>query len=744
MSLKIYLDILKTGIYLSFLSVFLVSKNLLFPYITSKQIFFNILVEILMVFWLALIIKYPEVRPKRSWITFGLLAFFSALLVSSIFGVDFNLSFWGDIERMLGWFHVFHFFLFYLIIITVFREWRDWRNLFMVSLVASSLVCLYALFKTPISTIGNTAYVSGYAIFNLYFALILFFRRRAEVKNQAEFWLIGAPYLIGAFIMVAVMKVTHTRGAYVGLGVSLLLFFILYALSSPHRKVKIYSFTALAAAVIAAALVFSFPQSALVNNSEILRTAVQINSRTATFQTRLISWKAALKDFPNHLILGAGYGNYAITFDKYFDPKFYSYTSSETYFDRAHNNLVDIASTAGSLGILAYFSIFAAAGYYLFKGKRQGKISGSEFILLWCLFAAYFIQNLAVFDSLVTYISLMVVLGYVYWLYQGEEQAVEPAREAGSGLDNKELAILAVAGLIMLAIVYQYNVKVLRMLNGTIRGQVAFAQGQLAAAVEEYKKALSFNTGLDRDSRASLVNTVNARQNDLLAMAKAQAQAIVDYGVSLAEANVKLNPADSMMQMQLAQSLSTAAYVNQDNTSKFYYYSDRALTAIDESIKASPGRVTIYFTKAQIYIGRNDKDNALKTLEYAYDLNKDYPESSCYLAKVAIYFKEEKLGYEAMDKCLDLGGAGNLNPVDLVKIALNHYMEKRDQLRILALYERWSVLEPSDPKIFVNLSLLYAQAGNKAKAITAAQKAAALDPSMKSAAEEFIRKLGGE
>jgi len=62
----------------------------------------------------------------------------------------------------------------------------------------------------------------------------------------------------------------------------------------------------------------------------------------------------------------------------------------------------------------------------------------------------------------------------------------------------------------------------------------------------------------------------------------------------------------------------------------------------------------------------------------------------------------------------------------------------------LALYERWSVLEPGDPKIFVNLSLLYAQAGNKAKAITAAEKAASLDPSLKSAAGEFIRKLGGE
>src|SRR3989338_7380338 len=125
MPLKTYLIILKTGVYLSFLSVFLVFTNLLFPFITSKQIYFNILVEVLMVFWLALIIKYPEVRPKKSWITFGLATFFTALFISSVFGIDFNLSFWGDIERMLGLFHAAHFFLFYLIVITVFRDARD-------------------------------------------------------------------------------------------------------------------------------------------------------------------------------------------------------------------------------------------------------------------------------------------------------------------------------------------------------------------------------------------------------------------------------------------------------------------------------------------------------------------------------------------------------------------------------------------------------------------------------------------
>jgi len=740
MSLKTYFNILKTGVYLSFLSVFLVFSNLLFPFITSKQIYFNVLVEILMIFWLALVIKYPATRPKLSWITFGLAAFLIALFISSIFGVDFNLSFWGDIERMLGLFHVAHFFLFYLIVITVFRDGRDWRNLFIASVIAGTAICLYALFGPAMSTIGNTAYVSGYAIFNLYFALILFFRRRDEEKSRHQDWLISALYLAAAFIMFLVLSVTNTRGAYVGLGVSFLLFFILSAAYSQSKKIKKYSLIAAVSAVALIVLIFLFPQNSLIKNMPILRTAAQISSKQVTFQTRLISWKAALKDFPSHILLGTGYGNFAVTFDKYFDPMFYSYTSSETYFDRAHNNLVDIASTAGLLGLLAYFSILASAGYYLLKGKKQGKISTNEFSLLVCLFIAYFIQNLAVFDSLATYICLMLALGYVYWLANGSE---EEELASSGGLTNKELAVLVIAGLVFLSIAYQYNIKVFNMLSGTINGQVKFAQGDIVAGAEEYKRALSLNTPLDRDSRSSLINAINGRENELLTIDKAKAKEIVDFAITLAEANVKLNPADSMAQTQLAQSLNTAAYVNQDNQSKFYFYSDRALKAIDESIKASPGRITIYFSKAQMYITRNDKDKAIETLKYAAGLNKKYAEPVCYLAKLAVYFKEETVGYEALDKCLDLGGSGYLTPIDFVKIALNHYAEKKDGPRLLMLYERWASLEPANAKIFVNLSLLYAQAGENDKAIIAAEKAGELDPSLKSSAEEFIKNLKG-
>ncbi|MDO9399188.1 MAG: O-antigen ligase family protein [bacterium] len=742
MSQKFYLIILKSGIFLSFLSVFLVLPNLLFPFITSKQIFFNILIEILAIFWLAFIIKFPFYRPKKSLITFGLITFFGALLISSIFGVDFNLSFWGDIERMLGWFHIFHFFLFYLIIITVFRNWRDWRNLLIVSVIASTAVCLYSLFKINYSTIGNTAYVSGYAIFNIYFALILFFRHIEEQKNKKESrgyeWLIGAFYLVATFIMLLVMNKTNTRGAFVGLGVSFLLFFVLFVFYSKSKKIKIYSLITIVLGIILTSLVFLFPQSNIVKNTPALTRMTQISSGAVTFQTRLISWKAAAEDFHNHPFLGTGFGNFAITFDKYFDPKFYSWTTSETYFDRAHNNLIDLTSTAGLAGLLSYLSIFVAVLYYLFQCKKQNKISKIEFILFLCLFVAYFIQNLAIFDSLVTYLSLMLALGYVYWLVNNKEEE-KPDYE--SCFSNKELSTLLITGLIFLFIIYQYNIRVYQMLDNTIAGQIAFGKGEIEKGVEAYQKALSFNTVLDRDSRSSLISFLSSNSGALSKLNEEKAREILGFAVEQAEKNVKHNPADSIMQMQLAQILNTASMVYTDQKEKFYYFSDYALTSIDKSIAASPGRATIYPTKAQIYIVRGEKGKAVETLKYAISLNKNYGDIYCNLARVYLYFKDNSDNFATIDKCLDYNGASSFGYPEILKSLLNHYVIVKDWKRAIVLYQEYARIQPKDPQVLIDLAIAYKESGNKEKAIETAQKVIELDAQLKESAEKFIKSL---
>ncbi|MBU4375662.1 O-antigen ligase family protein [Patescibacteria group bacterium] len=780
MSQKIYLTILKSGIYASFISVFLVFKNLLFPFITSKQISFNILIEVLFVIWFAFIIKYPEYRPKKSWISFGLIGFFAAMLLSCFTTVDFNLSFWGDIERMLGIFHLLHFLAFYFIVITVFRKWEDWRNLFIVSITAAVVVCLYGQIKSMhYSTIGNTAYVSGYVIFNIFFALILLFRTfrdKFSFKNQKSL-IIGSCYLIAIFIMLSIFKMTNTRGAYVGLGAGImagLLLFIVLPRPNPllskerelsrTKRVRFYSSLAAVIFAVLVSLVFAYPQSRIVKNSAILRTVTQISSQAVTFQTRIISWKAAAKDFPNHPILGTGHGNYAITFDKYFDPSFYDYTRAETYFDRAHNNIVDIASTTGIVGLAAYLSIFIAALYYLISGYRRKQIGANEFILLIGLMIAYFIQNLAVFDSLVTYISLMIMLGYIYYLTPSPSTppppAPSPKQEKGSHnlpsylggdggginvedkpLINKEIYALAGAGLIIFIIMFQFNIKPLKMLAGTIQGQIAFARQDFIGGIEAYKKALSYNTVLDRDSRDSLIRVVAANFSALSGIDAQQAGEILDYVVGLAEENVKYNPRDSLMQMELAQILNLTARFYSDNSQKFFFYSDRSLEAINKSIESSPGRVPIYFIKAQIQATRNEQEEAIETLKYAAGLNEKYYDSYCNLARYYFVFKQEDNGYKTMDQCLDKGGSGLLTPADYVKGLINHYTELQDWDRSLMLYRQLSVLEASDPKVWVNLAKLYAQTGDVENAKLAAEKAAELDHSLIQAVEEFIRGL---
>lgn len=733
MSQKIYLYILRGGVYLSFLTIFFVFNGLLFPFITSKQIPFNILMEILFVFWLAFIIKYPSRRPQKSWLSIGLIAFFAALLLSCFTSVDFNLSFWGDIERMLGVFHLLHFLVFYFIIITVFRDWSDWRNLLVVSLAAAFVETFYVIYKISYGTLGNTSYISGYMIFNIYFALLLFFRH----KN----WWLKALYLLPIPFMLYAMKIAGTRGAYVGMGISILLFFFLLAVLGKNKKIKYSSILAALLFVVFIFSVYANRDSLLVQNNLFLKRITDINFQTATFQTRLISWKTAYKDFPAHPFFGTGYGNFAITFDKYFDPIFYNYTASETYFDHAHNNLVDIASTTGLIGIVAYLSIFIAAGFYLIKGYRVGKIKAIEFILLVCLIAAYFIQNIVLFDSFVTYLSLMIMLGFIYWLNQEEKEEAA----ADEQLSSREYSVLLFAGLVFLLIIYQYNIKPLKMLSGTIDGQIAAArQGDIVVATEIYKKALSYNTILDRDSRASFVRLALQQSNQLAELDREKRNEILDYAILLAKKNIEYNPKDSFNQMTLAQILNLAAGYNMDSAEKFFYYSNQAEEAVNKSIEASPGRQPLYFTKAQLYLTRGNKDSAIETLEYAVGLNPDYPDAQCQLARVLFFAEQTDKGYAAMGKCIDLGGAQTLNSVQQLSQLKDYYSEAKDYERLIKVLKRVSELLPQEAKVRVDLANIYSQIGEKDLAIEAARQAVELDPSIKAGAEDFIRKIEGK
>lgn len=674
---KVYLLILRLGVFLSLLTVFLVFKNLLFPYITSKQLVFNILMEfllaILLVFWW----KFPSYRPKKSLITWGLVSYFIAIIASLFVTVDFNLSFWGDAERMLGLFHLFHFLILYFIIITAFREKKDWNLLFLASVLIATVESYFCIKgQMAYGTIGNTAYVSGYIIFNLFFAAILFLKSKSKLWR----WL----YLIPVVIMLFAFRRANTSGAIIGLGTSVLLFLFLFGIFQKSKKLKYWTLGIASILVLGVIFVFSQSQSDWFQSSTRLRN---LTSQKSTFQTRLVSWRGAAADFKNHPVLGVGYGNYASVFDRQFDPKFYNYSRTETYFDRAHNNLIDIATTTGLLGLLAYLSIFVALFYYLFLyfkpilrdyrgGDREAGRKLVEIFLITSLIAAYFIQNLAVFDSLVTYVGLMIILAYVYYLTK-----VKPEEESEEIRDviraKTEYIALGLFILIALVFIYTFNVRPWRMFVNMINSYAQTLSGDVVNGINSYQEALDSNTGLERDARFSFIGLVSTNPAVLSYLTPAEAQNLLAYVVGLAQKNLSYNEMDSLGQLQLAQIADLGARFNYKDQVLFERYSTISLNAIDMAIKASPRRPTLYFAKAQLLLARGDKEGTIESMKYGIAMNPEYPDGHCQLALIYVLLDDNEASYPYVSSCLDNNGQFAF-PEDALDIWAKYYASVKD------------------------------------------------------------------
>ena len=114
-------------------------------------------------------------------------------------------------------------------------------------------------------------------------------------------------------------------------------------------------------------------------------------------------------------LLGWGQSNFNYVFNKYYDPKLYA---QEQWFDRSHNIVFDWLIAGGFLGLMAYFSLFAACIYYLFVrpilNKDDTSFSVLERGILLGILAGYVAHNFVVFDNIVSYIFFAMILGLIH------------------------------------------------------------------------------------------------------------------------------------------------------------------------------------------------------------------------------------------------------------------------------------------------------------------------------------------
>ncbi len=422
---KISIGAIFFGIGVTLFVPLITNSNFVFPFIFPKVIIFRVAVSLIFLFYLLLVYLDKKYLPRLNLIFWLIFGFIFIAFVSSFFGLDFYLSFWGDIERSEGLILWLHLMAYFIVLSGVLNNEKIWLIFFDVSLFSSLLLCLFALaqiFKVESvlnttgervsSTIGNPAFLAVYLMFQLAFCAYLFIKRPIYLK----FYYV-ALFLFFSYIIIE----TETRGAAVGLAVAFLVSGGLFLLTTKNKIVRVVSLILISFVILSSTLIYIGRDTDFIKNDPTLRRLASISLNSPTVKTRLVAWQAAWNGWQDSFILGYGLENFNKIFDKNFPPSIYEEEGSQVWFDRAHNFIFDRGLTSGILGLSLYLafillpSVIFLKKIFLKPDEEDEKDEADYYlyIIFISFTVGFLIQNLFVFETVTTYIILFFCWAFI-------------------------------------------------------------------------------------------------------------------------------------------------------------------------------------------------------------------------------------------------------------------------------------------------------------------------------------------
>lgn len=417
---NIFKYIIYTGLFSLLLTPFITTPSLIFPFVTGKAFFFRIIVEIIFFAWLSLAIIDREYRPKKSWLLYSMFAFLITIFISNYFGVNPELSFWSNFERMEGYITLLHLFALFLVSGSVLNS-ANWKMLFNCYVASTFFMMLSVAQQMRIdgwdtrvdTSLGNSTYLGIYMLIGAFVSLYLlgnkiYYRDEFGIREKLKSFSVWF-YFIAFILQSLIVFQTGTRGSMIGwmIGIvfSSLLIILFLKKSVATKRVFIGIFIFL---VLLMSSIFYFKDSDFVKDIPALKRLTTININEGTAQARILNWQIATEGVKEKPFFGWGQSNYNVVFDKYYLPELHG---NEPWFDRTHNIIFDWLIAGGIFGLLAYLSIWFGCLYLLW---RSSKINFVEKSILTGLLISYFIHNLFVFDNLISYILFIFILAYVH------------------------------------------------------------------------------------------------------------------------------------------------------------------------------------------------------------------------------------------------------------------------------------------------------------------------------------------
>ncbi|KKT87906.1 MAG: O-antigen ligase [Parcubacteria group bacterium GW2011_GWC1_45_9] len=500
-------SVLKFLLYASVFAPLIINVSSLFPFVFPKAIFFEALIEAALLIFLALLTIDKSLLPKKNALTLALGAWFLALLLATVFSFDPSFSFWSKAERMDGLFWHLHLLAFFLMAVPVFE--KEFVKFLSINSLAGLLTGVYSLASKYLpqvvsfgdqtrlgGTFGNPAFLGTYFLVMFFLNWILFI-----LYSGAEKKFFAA---LGTLSFVLVV-LSGTRGAWIGMALGLALFAVL-VMFFRAKKYWRFGFGILAVLFL---LLVSFKSLPQVWEKISPFFASRIYALWDIPKPRLIVWQIGWNAFLERPVFGWGPENFIYAYNKHFIPDLHTYEMAT--FDRPHNKILDLLVMSGALGLLAYLGLYAVLGLKSFLSLIFHRYDDKEFLirsLFLSLVAAYFVQNLVLFEMPSSGIAFFVVLLLGAWLFFGDKES-QPVFD--KTLPRPALYFLA--GFLFLAFFrglvlpsFAANGVASSAFSLTPSGNPSMA---LKQAQNEYLKARNLNTFLNREVDSSIARRLD-------------------------------------------------------------------------------------------------------------------------------------------------------------------------------------------------------------------------------------------
>lgn len=738
-SFNLLIRLIKGGLIVCLFMPLIISNKFIFPFIFPKQIFFQIVVGILLGLYFFLALKDPQYRPRFSKLFWALVAYLSVIVLSSVFGANTYHSFWSNYERMAGVISLWHYFAFLFVAVNVFKTKEDWYLFFDFSVIVSVLEAFYGLGQFAgvqawlhgsgarvDGTIGNASFLAGYMLINALFAFWLML----EKKNIGWRVFYAAAIILNLFVLYA----SQTRGAILALLVGVFALAIFFIFASPEslsqlpfkhpQRLKKYFIGALAIFILAVGIIWLNRDSDFVASQPTLKRITHISFQETTTQTRLMAWQMTLKGFKDRPIFGWGPENYSIVFNKYYNPNLYPV---ESWFDRSHNAYLDVLINTGVVGLAAYLSIFALAFWYLWRSWRTRKINYQTLAIFAVIVLAYGIQNITLFDTQVTLLMIFSILAFITFL---SVDFLPPQEKSGKPVRLNFISI-SLTALVMIFLIYFLNIKPALVNMQGIDVLISLQQNNIAQAMDIYKQAYNKGTfGLPEISfqmEESSFRFLGSTQ--IPDETKKQLIALVIDGM---KKSLEMEPLNVRFMLML---------------SNFYMASlqyepsliNEADTLLQKALELSPERQEIFFSLGQIRAYQGRISEVLPLFKKAVELNEKVAQSHWNYGLMAIVLDQKSLGEAEIKRAKELGYSYD---AAAMKQLISAYMQTKDRQKMMAVYQEWIGLDPTNPDVYLNLAATFYQLDEKENARDFALKAVQLDPTLKDRVDQFIKALG--